>query len=80
MSASRYLTVAEAKAEVEKLVICPICETTHSPDEVELLESGVDDDVTWKDYKCLKTGETWTHLSHAAIPDVEPVPAPEVTG
>lgn len=73
MSASRYLTAAEAKAEVEKLVICPICETTHSPDEVELLGSGIGNDkVNWSEWRCLLTGETWTHL--------EPVPAPEVTG
>lgn len=55
------------------LVICPICETTHSPDEVKLLGSGIGNNkVNWSEWRCLLTGERWTHL--------EPVPAPEVTG
>lgn len=54
-----------------ELPICGVCETMHKPEEIEKLASGVEDDTTWTDYKCLITGETWTHLSHAAIAEAE---------
>jgi len=46
--------------------ICAICETKH---ELELLESGVEEETAWEDYLCPITGETFTHLhspTHAA--------------
>lgn len=39
--------------------ICAICEIEH---ELELLESGVEEDTAWEDFLCPVTGETFTHL------------------
>lgn len=41
------------------LDICPICEEEH---EIELLDSGMDEDVAWEDWLCVKTGRTFTRI------------------
>jgi hypothetical protein len=56
-----------------KFGICAICEEEH---ELELLESGAEE-VNWADYRCPKTGETFTHLFH---PKDAPDTAPPIEG
>ena len=56
---------------VPDLPICGVCETTHKPEEIVKMASGVDADTTWAEYLCMITGRTWIHLSHAAIAEAE---------
>ena len=41
--------------------ICSICEEKHDDDEIVLVDSGIEDGIEWKRYKCLRTNKEWEH-------------------